>query len=293
MLRIGHKGADAIAPGNTLESFAAAVDAGVEVIELDVLRPQSDFGDGRGLAPRRGGPGRGRRAAGRSPTTGATPAGATRSPSTSASTRSRARRWTRVRFDLDLKIAGREDEVVAALADRGLIERAMVSTMEVESLVYLRDAAPELDRGWTLPKVSRDWSRSPWLRPVFLAGSASLRARLPGLVRTRAPELGVWAVWVYHPLITGGWSTRRTRSACGDRLDGRRRRSGSSASKALDVDGICTNDPRLLQRLAALARLDLVRTADFRSASREPGGRPRRWTRSGRARRRRRPSSPG
>ena len=56
----------------------------------------------------------------------------------------------------------------------------MVSTMEIASVAYLRDAAPELDRGWTLPKVSRDWSRSPWLRPIFLAGSASLRARLPG-----------------------------------------------------------------------------------------------------------------
>ena len=91
----------------------------------------------------------------------------------------------------------------------------MVSTMEVESLVYLRDAAPELDRGWTLPKVSRDWSRSPWLRPVFVAGSASLRARLPALVRRRAPELGVWAVWIYHPLIT--------------RAAGRRARTGSAS----------------------------------------------------------------
>ena len=107
-----------------------------------------------------------------------------------------------IRFDLDLKIAGREDEVIAALRERNLIERAMVSTMEADSLVYLRDAAPDLDRGWTLPKVSRDWSRNRWLRPVFLAGSASLRARLPAIIRRGAPPLGVWATWVYHPLIT-------------------------------------------------------------------------------------------
>ena len=37
---IGHKGADAIAQGNTLESFEAAVEAGVDMIELDVLRPR-------------------------------------------------------------------------------------------------------------------------------------------------------------------------------------------------------------------------------------------------------------
>ena len=34
---VGHKGADAIRPGNTLESFAVAVEAGVDTIELDVL----------------------------------------------------------------------------------------------------------------------------------------------------------------------------------------------------------------------------------------------------------------
>ena len=34
---VGHKGADLIAPGNTLESFRAAVEAGVDTIEFDVL----------------------------------------------------------------------------------------------------------------------------------------------------------------------------------------------------------------------------------------------------------------
>ncbi len=37
-LRIGHKGADAIVAGNTLESFEAAVEVGVDIIEFDVLR---------------------------------------------------------------------------------------------------------------------------------------------------------------------------------------------------------------------------------------------------------------
>ena len=35
--RIGHKGADHIAPGNTLESFDAALAAGVDMVEFDVL----------------------------------------------------------------------------------------------------------------------------------------------------------------------------------------------------------------------------------------------------------------
>ncbi len=35
--RVGHKGADLIAPGNTYASFDAALAAGVDMIEFDVL----------------------------------------------------------------------------------------------------------------------------------------------------------------------------------------------------------------------------------------------------------------
>src|SRR4051794_26165662 len=37
MKRVGHKGADLIVPGNTRESFAAALATGVDMIEFDVL----------------------------------------------------------------------------------------------------------------------------------------------------------------------------------------------------------------------------------------------------------------
>ena len=36
--RVGHKGADHVAPGNTFESFQAALDLHVDMIEFDVLR---------------------------------------------------------------------------------------------------------------------------------------------------------------------------------------------------------------------------------------------------------------
>ena len=129
MLRIGHKGADAIHPGNTVESFAAAVEAGCDVIELDVLRPPGDFADGSNWRNAAAGPGQGS------------------GPLLVAHDWGDARRrealtlaevldafvappLDHIRFDLDLKVAGREDEVIAALRERHLIERAMVSTME-------------------------------------------------------------------------------------------------------------------------------------------------------------------
>src|SRR6478609_2238115 len=44
--RIGHKGADHIAPGNTLESFDAALAHGVDMVEFDIL-PEHPDGYGR------------------------------------------------------------------------------------------------------------------------------------------------------------------------------------------------------------------------------------------------------
>ena len=38
MIRVGHKGADHVAPGNTAGSFRAALEHGVDMIEFDVLR---------------------------------------------------------------------------------------------------------------------------------------------------------------------------------------------------------------------------------------------------------------
>jgi len=248
LLRIGHKGADAIHPGNTLESFGAAIDAGVDVIELDVLRPREDF--------TRGGDWR-RAAAG--PAAGG-------GPLLVAHDWADARRRTPLTLDavldaflrppldavtinLDLKIAGREDEVVAAIRRRGLVERTMISTMEVSSLRALAELAPDVRRGWTLPRIRRDWTRDRWARPLLIAASASLRARLPGGVGRRAPELGVWAVWVYHPLIT----RRLVESAHATGIeviawtvdDAERIRELA----ALGLDGVCTNDPRLLAEL--------------------------------------------
>ena len=244
MLRIGHKGADALVPGNTLESFAAAVGAGVDLIEFDLLRPRADFADGSDWR--------------RSPA-GPAPAADSLVIAHDWSDAERRRPLTldqtldaftrppldRVRFDIDLKLTGREDELAAALAARGLTERAMVSTMEEASLRWLLANAPGLDRGWTLPKVGRDWSRSRALRPVFLAGAAALRARLPNLVRTRAAGLGAWAVWVYHPLVTR--RLIKTAHAAGVEVLAWTVDDPARIAElaGLGADGIVSNDPRL------------------------------------------------
>ena len=61
---------------------------------------------------------------------------------------------------MDLKLPGYEREVVDALAERGLEERSLVSTMYVESLERLGELRPGLRRGWSVPRVKRDYTRS-------------------------------------------------------------------------------------------------------------------------------------
>ena len=47
-----------------------------------------------------------------------------------------------VELDVDMKLPGYESEVAAGLAERGLAERSLVSTMYVESLDRLGELAP-------------------------------------------------------------------------------------------------------------------------------------------------------
>jgi glycerophosphoryl diester phosphodiesterase len=249
MRLIGHKGADSIRPGNTIESFEAAVEAGVDMIELDVLRPRSDFAEHdewrrahAGPVADPGGPllvahdwGDARR---RDPLQLDEVLNAFRVPPLDG-----------VQIDLDLKLAGREDEVVAGLRERDLVERAAISTMEESSLHELRRLEPALRIGWTVPRIRRDWNSIPWAKPLVLAGLISLRRRLPGLVLRRAPQLRVGSIWAYHPVVTS-----RLVRACQDAGleliawtvdDLERMRTLAN----LGVDGICTNDPRLFAEL--------------------------------------------
>jgi glycerophosphoryl diester phosphodiesterase len=227
--RIGHKGADVIAPGNTLASFRAAVEIGVDMIEFDVLRMPDgelvvahDYHD----------------AGGRVPLSLANALDAFTGPP-----------LDRVDLDCDLKLPGGEDRLAGALRDRDLLDRAMVSTMEISSLRRLREIEPALRLGWTYPKVTRDWDGKRWARPAVAVALVLMRRRLPGLAADTILGLGVQALWVYWPLITR--SLVETARAAGVEVfawtvddPGRMR-----ALRALGVDGICTNDPRLFAEL--------------------------------------------
>ena len=237
MRLVGHKGADLIAPGNTLESFRAAVEAGVDTIEFDVvwladahlpleqrapLIVAHDWEDANGRTPLK---------------------------LTEALDAFLEPPLDQVEIDLDIKLPGREEEFVEALRERGLIDRAMISTMEMHTLKRVLELEPKLRRGWTFPKTSRDWTRRRWAKPALSAALYGMRLQLPGLAAEKLPKFGVFAMWVYHPLISPRLASICKR--CGVELiawtvddEPRMRRLVE-----MGVDGLVSNDPRLYERL--------------------------------------------
>jgi glycerophosphoryl diester phosphodiesterase len=155
----------------------------------------------------------------------------------------------RVEIDLDIKLPGREEELVAALRERDLTGRAMVSTMELYSLGRVAELAPELRRGWTYPKVTKDWASKRWARAPMAAALVAMRHRLPGLAAERLPRFGVESMWVYHPLVSPRLA-RITKLAGVELIawtvDDRTR---MERLVGYGVDGICSNDPRLFDGL--------------------------------------------
>jgi glycerophosphoryl diester phosphodiesterase len=239
LIRVGHKGADSLVAGNTVESFAKAVEIGVDIIELDVLWTR----DGHPRLP----------AAERTPVVIAHDwhDAARREPLTLAEGLDAFTRapLDRVEIDLDLKLPGREGEIVAAVRDAGLLERAMISTMELSTLAKIRELEPELRRGWTYPRVTRDWTSKRWAKAPMLGALVWMRERLPGLAARELPRLGVEAMWVYHPLVSRRLA-RITALANVELIawtvdDPRRMRKLLAAG----VTGLCSNDPRLFERI--------------------------------------------
>jgi glycerophosphoryl diester phosphodiesterase len=227
--RVGHKGADHIAPGNTAASFDAALAAGVDMIEFDVLPEDLERpGDSRLLL-----------------------AHDYSHDLAHALTLEQglahlgAPEFAGLELDVDLKIPGYEDRVVQALRDHGLIERALVSTTFMRSLVAVRAIEPRLRLGWSVPRARKDYTRS-WLYriPAYLA-IGRIKRRLPDAAREHLEAGRCDALMIHWRLVT-------------DRLVDVVRETGGELYvwtvddaarirrlEAMGVTGVITNDPRL------------------------------------------------
>ena len=227
--RVGHKGADHIAPGNTAASFDAALAAGVDMIEFDVLpedreRPAEsrlllahDYSHDlahaltleQGLA------------------------------------HLAAPEFAGLELDVDLKVPGYEDRVVQALRDHGLVERTLVSTTFMRSLVAVRAIEPRLRLGWSVPRARKDYTRSWLYRIPAYAAIGRIKRRLPDAAREHLEAGRCDALMVHWRLVTE--RLVEVVQAAGGELyvwtvdDAPRIRR----LEAMGVTGVITNDPRL------------------------------------------------
>ena len=231
MRRVGHKGADLITPGNTQASFEAALAADVDMIEFDVL---SERVDGTGelflahdysdLERRRGGA--------RTLADGLT--------------RFRGEADAGIDLDVDLKLTGYEDRVLAALREAGLLDRSLISTMEEASLRHIRAVAPAVKLGWSVPRVKRNPFKSRVTAVPAYALLQVLRRRLPGTVARAIREGRVDAIMANFHVVTERM-VRGVLDAGGEiyvwTVDDPRR---IEQLRGLGVTGCISNDPRLL-----------------------------------------------
>jgi glycerophosphoryl diester phosphodiesterase len=226
LIRVGHKGADGIVTGNTLASFDAALDLGVDMIEFDIM-PYPRTGqlvlahDPR--VAREGDP-----------------------PTLEEGLRHLAGpRFAGVQFDVDLKSLGYEADVVDALREHAMFDRSVICSQIVDSLATLRAAAPDARIGWSVPHLKNDPFRNPMMRiPATIVG-ATYRELLPRRAAEAIRSGFAQALMAHWRLIT----PRLVRAVQGEggqlfvwTVD-----DAAQLRRLADlgVDGLITNDPRL------------------------------------------------
>ncbi len=227
-LRVGHKGADLIAPGNTIASFEAALRAGVDMIEFDVLSEHVD-GTGELLLAHDPQDLRLRRAhtleEGLAHFAGEAYAG--------------------VRLDVDLKLPGYELRAIAALERHGLLDRALISSMQLASLRVIRAARPDVRVGLSVPRVTSDPRRQRHTTALALIAIQVLRRTLPRRCAGLVAGGTIDAVMAHWSVVTPRLARRL--AAVGGELyvwtvdDAER----IVRLERMGVHGVITNDPRL------------------------------------------------
>ena len=224
--RVGHKGADHVAPGNTRESFEAALEHGVDMIEFDVLRLRDGAlvlaHDYRAAAKR-------------------TPLTLDEGLDLFA-----GEAYSDVELDVDLKLPGYEREVVDGLRSRGLSERSLVSSQYLESLDRLRELEPDVRRGWSVPRAQRDYTRSVWAVPAYGLLQV-IKRRLPARAGSFLRTGRIHAVMAHYYVVTRRLA-EAVAAADGElyvwTVDDAKQ---IARFEAMGAHGVITNDPRLFE----------------------------------------------
>jgi glycerophosphoryl diester phosphodiesterase len=222
MLRVGHRGAAALTPENTIASLAMALELECDLIEVDVLGLDGALVLAHSQAE--------------VPTQLATldEALAFLAPGSCG-------------IQLDLKARGAEQTVVDALRRRGLVERTVVSSFRAASLRTLHALEPGLRLGLTYPEdrygVSGRRALAPFVSPVLRAMRSALPRRIAWMLGAAEATAAMlhWQV-VSKPVVERchaagaavlAWTIESQEQV--------------GALDELGVDGVIADDPRIFQ----------------------------------------------
>ena len=223
MLRIGHRGAAALAPENTIESLRLALELGCDLVEFDVHELDGTL------------------VLAHDPPSSSEPGLPTLDEALAFLT------GTEAGAHLDLKASGAEDTVAESLRRHGLVERTVVSSFRPKTLLALGAAEPGVRLGLTYPEDRRGLVQRRAVAPLIGPALAAMRVALPFRISRLLAGGSATAAMLHFAVISKAvverchalgapvlvWTVDE--HVLVPRLD------------AMGVDGVITNDPRIFR----------------------------------------------
>jgi glycerophosphoryl diester phosphodiesterase len=221
MLRIGHRGAAALASENTIESLRLGLELGCDLVEFDVHDAEGTLV----LAHD-------------------SPSG----PAPALPTLDEALAFlaaTQAGVHLDLKGRGAEEAVAEALRRHGLVERTVVSAFRPETLRALAAAEPGLRLGLTYPEDRRGLGQRRAVAPLVGPALAAMRAALPFRLSRLLAGAGASAAMLHFAVVSEGAVERCHALGAPVLVWTVDEHAWLARLDSMGVDGVITNDPHI------------------------------------------------